>query len=596
MKVLRGIVNATLASRSREHVSDDYRFVGLGMDMFNWAYGTPPSFEVLDIDKINIKHKTPIVETDIKETTGQSYALFMKKFATESGLDMKHVGFSDSIAAKLTNESSDSFTSSIESRKNRLLWFSHLSTKVTGDLLSLDGDLTVLQQAVLPSLRAKLDDQYSEPRDILLFYGTHVVVKAYEGGMAEYFCRARESGRSTEEQFLRAAKAGFKAAGGSISGSVALTPEEQNLLHDVSCVSSLTIYGGEPSLARCLGNAAPSDCPGTGQSAWDEWAKSTKDAPAFMGIAADGLIPIWKLATKPYRQKQIEMAFKVRFAESFTPEIFYKKAEEKSQDPVSSVSLPPDYKMLSGGASVESYGKGVLLTASFPDLSARWVARAKDHKEADHSGTITAYVVGIYDPMDIWSVARFTEISERAAHPKVSAGNLFPYVMVGGGASVDYGSGVGNLLTESYPSGYSWVAASRDHLVSSPAKVTAYAIGLMSNLAGVKVSSYIEQKTSDYAAHPSTSSCTHYKFTGGGAKVNSEGLKFGNLLVQAFPENLLCFHASSKDHTKSDPTTINAYAIGVRVVLCHGKNIPLRICHPCDGCQPPTKDELFSKE
>jgi hypothetical protein len=51
--------------------------------------------------------------------------------------------------------------------------------------------------------------------------------------------------------------------------------------------------------------------------------------------------------------------------------------------------------------------------------------------------------------------------------------------MVGGGALVDW-AGSGNLLTASYPQEdrARWTAKSKDHIMSSEAKITAYALGV----------------------------------------------------------------------------------------------------------------------
>jgi hypothetical protein len=51
------------------------------------------------------------------------------------------------------------------------------------------------------------------------------------------------------------------------------------------------------------------------------------------------------------------------------------------------------------------------------------------------------------------------------------------WVLSGGGALDDW-TGDGNLLTGSFPQGHGWIAAGKDHKISSPAAITAYAIGL----------------------------------------------------------------------------------------------------------------------
>jgi hypothetical protein len=52
------------------------------------------------------------------------------------------------------------------------------------------------------------------------------------------------------------------------------------------------------------------------------------------------------------------------------------------------------------------------------------------------------------------------------------------YVLVGGGAKVNW-EGAGNLLTASYPDAQGgWTAASKDHVSPDPAVIVAYALGV----------------------------------------------------------------------------------------------------------------------
>jgi hypothetical protein len=95
--------------------------------------------------------------------------------------------------------------------------------------------------------------------------------------------------------------------------------------------------------------------------------------------------------------------------------IFHSTAQSGKQ-PKATVTVPSDYKVLSGGARINYSGQGNFLTASFPKDVRTWVARAKQQKVDDIATFATA----------------------------------LGYTLVGGGAKVNY-SGEGNLLTASYP-------------------------------------------------------------------------------------------------------------------------------------------------
>ena len=99
---------------------------------------------------------------------------------------------------------------------------------------------------------------------------------------------------------------------------------------------------------------------------------------------------------------------------------------------------------------------------------------------------MTVYTIGILEPFfslnnrkideqEIWDVVITESTSGTAAHPSAMASVPDGYVCVGGGAN-DQWDGYGNLLTGTFPSddGRSWTASGKDHVVSSPASITAY--------------------------------------------------------------------------------------------------------------------------
>ena len=147
--------------------------------------------------------------------------------------------------------------------------------------------------------------------------------------------------------------------------------------------------------------------------------------------------------------------------------------------PEVSVTLPEGYTMTGGGAEAHWTAAGSLLTASYPQSSRSWQARSKDHIRPDPAA-LTVYVIGIRPRNGTSSPESliFKSQSGRQSHPSATASIQSGYVLVGGGAEVNW-QGAGNLLTASYPDGQGgWIAASKDHMVPDSAVIIAYAIGV----------------------------------------------------------------------------------------------------------------------
>jgi len=147
--------------------------------------------------------------------------------------------------------------------------------------------------------------------------------------------------------------------------------------------------------------------------------------------------------------------------------------------PSQEISVPAGYTMIGGGAQVTWSGAGNLLTASYPRDSRTWVCAAKDHLDAS-SATISAYVIGLRCKVDgVKVLQRIQKSSSNPEdHPTASVSPSAGYVMVGGGAAVNY-SGAGNMLTASYPRDKgTWEARSKDHQQADPATLDVYAVDL----------------------------------------------------------------------------------------------------------------------
>lgn len=246
----------------------------------------------------------------------------------------------------------------------------------------------------------------------------------------------------------------------------------------------------------------------------------------------------------------------------------------------------PDPAMIAigGGATATDQGNGAFLTASYPDgdLSG-WRVSAKDHIDPQ-AYNLKEYVIG----MKIAGIPRAQladfrngliavshDTSSAAPHPTGQTGlDSNTYAMLGGGFKVDY-HGWGNMATASFPYGgnsqhpsTTWKTASMDHTNPDPASIETWAIGLKLNLPIGHVLSQVSMWTSSQASHPNATVTlpSGYALTGGGAEVHYHG--WGNMLWNLQPSADVnpSFTAGSADHEDPDPSTLDVYALGIKIV------------------------------
>ena len=238
--------------------------------------------------------------------------------------------------------------------------------------------------------------------------------------------------------------------------------------------------------------------------------------------------------------------------------------------------LVADQDMLAvgGGGVAANVPQGALLTASYPnsDLTG-WVVSSKDHQKANPHQLVT-YVIGMkIAGMNRDQLRQAIHVvpadSGLAPHPEAQAGiNGTTHVLLGGGFKVEW-FGNGNLATASFPSSRSsWKARSKDHRVPDPANLRVFAIGLARNLpVGTVIDTEPMRSDGGHTNHPAATAGLPPGFvlTGGGAEVHWRGA--GNLLWKLEPSNSQdpSFSAASKDHITPDPSTITAYALGIRM-------------------------------
>jgi vibriolysin len=142
-------------------------------------------------------------------------------------------------------------------------------------------------------------------------------------------------------------------------------------------------------------------------------------------------------------------------------------------------TLPAGFVLVGGGIKVNWSGNGNLATASAPSGASAWRVRSKDHKESSPA-TAQAYAIGISSSIPgVGTIGNVINggTSAVAAHPSFTAGLSTGYALSGCGAFVNW-SGAGNLLWRIKPVNSGCAVASKDHIDSSPASISGYAIGL----------------------------------------------------------------------------------------------------------------------
>lgn len=193
-------------------------------------------------------------------------------------------------------------------------------------------------------------------------------------------------------------------------------------------------------------------------------------------------------------------------------------------------------------------------------------------------------------------------------------------VLVGGGGGVvNISTSAGAYLTGSFPlrtdTGNGWCVQTKDHITPCSHSAFAYAVGmkLINNYGQVidkrVVADYViyMSNTSAIAQHPSETVYipSNYQLIGGGARVDFPfgffGINpYGNLLTESMPvANVNGWRVSSKDHGYPSPTSITAFAIGIRSDIPIPDFGYLRIfidCSPITNSTANTEAELISQD
>ena len=226
----------------------------------------------------------------------------------------------------------------------------------------------------------------------------------------------------------------------------------------------------------------------------------------------------------------------------------------------------------------------------------------KAHTELATCAALTAAVEDQHKEPAL-SIVVAMATSSSAEHPKVTASATGKGLkLIGGGAIVDYGGGPGSLLTGSHPDDDGWVAASKSHVESSPATVTAYAIYL-SDPDDLWDVAMVSARTTARSNRPEVTARlpAGYALTGGGALVDWSGP--GMLLTACCPERdgqrYAGWTVRAKDHEQGDAGNATAWVFGIRPrngvepAPSNVRTLTDRAQHPALESGAPSPDEVI---
>lgn len=239
------------------------------------------------------------------------------------------------------------------------------------------------------------------------------------------------------------------------------------------------------------------------------------------------------------------------------------------------VQVPDDYVVVGGGVA-GSANPGNFITASYPNSSlSAWLVSTKDHL-IPNPAAIRAYAIGLkiqgmtrkelLENDIVWTSA---QSSGTESHPDMTAFLPSGYAMIGGGMRIGW-SGAGNLAYGMYPDTMlSWRARSKDHVVSSPANMEVFTIGIQKSIPSIgeiEVAITTDQELANGRSVARAAVKPGYALTGCGSLV--EWNREGALLVKNHPISMrdtLACEAAAKDHIAPDAANVTAYALGITV-------------------------------
>jgi hypothetical protein len=302
------------------------------------------------------------------------------------------------------------------------------------------------------------------------------------------------------------------------------------------------------------------------------------------------LQPLGTTLLPPVKPRQDIELFRRRDASGLITTAVFRHRADHDQQHFTDLRAKVDSDMVAigGGATAVDSPHGALLTASYPaDDGSAWLASSKDHN-VPQPHRLTAFAIG----MKIDGVSRerlagelLTVVrtrSRHAAHPFVSARVPEGHTLIGGGFRVNWqdprgGNAEGNLATASFPrAGGAWTVRSKDHRISSPCTIDAFAVCLKRSFVidgaeyTVDAWTNFAESEGDPVPHPFAAlplPASGHVLTGIGAEALPT--EPGSLLWQLEPTTdgtTPGVRSGAKDHGQWSPDTLCAWVLGIRLL------------------------------
>jgi hypothetical protein len=244
--------------------------------------------------------------------------------------------------------------------------------------------------------------------------------------------------------------------------------------------------------------------------------------------------------------------------------------------PTATCSVDSDFVLIGGGAEIVGSGTpNAVLTGSFPgsDLTT-WTAKSKDH-QMSYPHKLRAYAIGLRlknVPSTTLRNYMYFSASPLAygQHPNTTASLPPGYRLIGGGAKANWVSN-GLLLTASYPDGFQWVAAAKDHGLAEIGSVQSFAIGITAgtipgfgSITTTASSAFVWASSGHASEHVYPPTGWLLSSIGGRAEYGNYGRLLAGLIPAVDTPNVAKSLASSKDHYAVDSGNTWAYAISIQ--------------------------------
>ena len=358
--------------------------LGIGTNPPPYTFDVPPGFQAAAINKY--------IQEDF---VGKDSDHYMSNITAQFGIEGAYGGFSGTLKAQFGMAEEMTQAYSFGTHTERWQLYS----------LKSPADLDYSSQLLNEQFRAELYGDKAMPvKDFYDKWGTHFTSDILIGGSASLSVYSLYSSTYDSQTF----KADLTLAYASIAAKFQTTGDfsydSESSKETYQSSTSLVLQGGDPTSVNP-----------TAPNPMQNWLATVPTFPAFIDFNSEdgnGLTPMYMLIPdeSDARRQALEQGLQDYLYPPLHLRVFA-AASTAAEYPQVTVSVPDNYKILSGGAVASNYVAGELLTGSFPLSATQWFATAHDAGTED-TGILTAYAIAVYDPydwLDVTLVARVIE-------------------------------------------------------------------------------------------------------------------------------------------------------------------------------------------